>query len=232
MVAHLTEKRRLPGKSESAVVKTAMDRRAALEFLEEYVLSPTAGPGDMVERFVKINQARDIISLELLFNTAIHQLRNEFSALEILAPQGYIYTQDPASIFAREIGADFLNRLMFAALKHLSSENIFTNMRAYAFNDYADKGGMKLAEAALEKQRHVRVLKKWSLFKGQEDTYDPSGIEGGEGAWLVIHNNSDGFGQNIETEGEFGSLDGAVGANSSAAASLERSREDLLSYIV
>jgi hypothetical protein len=52
-----------------------------------------------------------------------------------------------------------------------------------------------------------------------------------EGAILVIHNNSDGFGQNIETENAFGSLDGAIGANSSAAASLRRDRKDLLDFV-
>jgi len=49
---------------------------------------------------------------------------------------------------------------------------------------------------------------------------------------LVVHNNSDGFGQNIETEYALGSLDGAVGSNSSAAASLYRGREDLLDFIL
>jgi hypothetical protein len=41
---------------------------------------------------------------------------------------------------------------------------------------------------------------------------------------------TDGFGQNIETEWESGSMDGAIGANSSAAASLLRTRKDLLQY--
>lgn len=230
IVAHLTQEGRLPAKSE--VLKSSMDRKDALDFLETYVLASTSLPESLVGRLVKINRDRDIVSLELLFNTAVHQLRNEFSALEIVAPQGYIYTYDPASIFAREIGADMLNRIMFAALKHLSSENSFTNMRAYAFNDYADRGALKLAQAALVRQDHVTVMRKSALFEGPGDTYDPSRIKGGEVAWLVIHNNSDAFGQNIETEGESGSLDGAVGANSSAAASLERNREDLLNYII
>jgi hypothetical protein len=230
MVAHLTADGYLPSKSE--VSKTAMDREAALQFLEEFILSPTSTQADMIRKSVRINQARDTVSLELLFNTAVHQLRNEFSALELTTPQGYVYTYDPASIFAREIGAGFLNRVMFAALKHLSSENRFANMIVYAFNDYADRGALKLAEAALRAQKHVRVLPKRRLFKGWKDTYDPSGIEGGKGAFLVIHNNSDAFGQNIETEGESGSLEGAVGANSSAAASLLRTREDLLDNVL
>lgn len=230
MVAHLTQEARLPARTE--VIRSAMDGGEALGFLERFVTSPHSRPDDMVGQFIKMNNARDVISLELLFNTAVHQVRNEISALEGLAPQGYIYTYDPASIFARVVGADLLNRVMLAALKHISSENHFANMRAYAFNDYADKAALRLTEAALEEQDHVRVLRKATLFSGPDDTYDPSSIEGGQDAWLVIHNNSDAFGQNVETEWESGSLDGAVGANSSASASLERKREDLLMYII
>lgn len=50
-------------------------------------------------------------------------------------------------------------------------------------------------------------------------------------AMSVIHNNSDGFGQNIETEAMTGSLDGAIGSSSSVAASLERSRGHLSNFI-
>jgi hypothetical protein len=230
MVAHLTQEGRLPARSE--VSQHAMDRSRTIGFLETVIFTSTSVSEELVGQFAKVNHGRDIVSLELLFSTAVHQLRNEFSALEIVAPQGYVYTYDPASIFAGEIGADLLNRVMFAALKHLSSENSFKNMRAYGFNDYADKRGLDLAKAALGDQNHVKVVPKGSLFKGPKNTYDPGNIEGGEEAWLVIHNNSDAFGQNIETEGESGSLDGAVGANSSAAASLERKREDLLKYVI
>ena len=78
----------------------------------------------------------------------------------------------------------------------------------------------------------LKWCSKSSLFAGPRNTYDPKGIEGGEEAWLVIHNNSDAFGQNIETEGSSGSMDGAIGANSSASATLERRRKDLLDYVI
>lgn len=42
----------------------------------------------------------------------------------------------------------------------------------------------------------------------------------------------DGFGQNIESEWESGSMDGAIGANSSASASLFREREDLVDNLM
>lgn len=48
---------------------------------------------------------------------------------------------------------------------------------------------------------------------------------------LVLHNNSDAFGQNIETEGET-SMDGVIGYNSDAAVQLERGRSDLVNIIV
>ena len=49
-----------------------------------------------------------------------------------------------------------------------------------------------------------------------------------EGAMLVVHNNSDALGQNIESEYAGGSLDGVIGAYSSAAGSLMRDREGSL----
>ena len=48
---------------------------------------------------------------------------------------------------------------------------------------------------------------------------------------LVLHNNSDAFGQNIETEGP-SSLDGVIGSYSDAACHLERNRENLLSFVM
>ncbi|CAM6085767.1 unnamed protein product [Calypogeia fissa] len=171
-----------------------------------------------------------VVAIELLFNVYVHQLRNELSALEALCPQGYVYTFDPPSIFALDIGATILNRLQFAALKHIASMNNFANMRVFAFNGYADRDAVSLLKVALSSQSHVRVLSKVTLFGGPKGTNSP--MSGNEGALLVIHNNSDGFGQNIETEWKSGSLDGAIGANSSAAASLKRARPDLVANLM
>ena len=76
------------------------------------------------------------------------------------------------------------------------------------------------------------MTSKSELFKGHDGRYNIELLKQAEGAMLVVHNNSDGFGQNIETEHALGSLDGAVGSNSSAAASLHRGREDLLDFIL
>ena len=224
MVEHLTEEARLPGIREAAA-----EASSTIAILENFIRSPVLYFEPIVGKYVQLRTG-PVLSLELLFNTAVHQLRNELSALEALCPQGYVYTSDPPSIFAQEIGATILNRLQFAALKHLASENTFSNMRAFAFNSYIDPEAIKLLKAALSNQPHVLVVSKQDLFKAQKSTY--AALPGTEGALLVIHNNSDAFGQNIETEWETGSMDGAIGANSSAAASLKRDRSDLISNLM
>jgi hypothetical protein len=225
MVGHLTQEARLHSIREAAAQMT----ESPIALLESFIRSPSPNPANLTSTYFKLPYG-SILSLELLFNTALYQLRNELSALETLCPQGYVYTSDPPSIFAREIGSTILNRLQFAALKHLAAENAFLNMRVFAFNDYTDHGAINLLKAALSNQPHVMVVPKSALFKGPRSTY--AALPSTEGALLVLHNNSDAFGQNIETEWESGSMDGAIGANSSAAASLKRDRSDLISNLM
>jgi hypothetical protein len=230
IIYHLTEVRRLPARKS---VKGLLDIDATIQLLESFITTPIDKTDKIVGKYTSLDNTR-IVSLEILFNTAAQQAKNELAALEVLCPQGYVYTYDPASIFARKIGAKILNRLMFAALKHLSEHGKFENMRVFGFNDYADRGAMSLLRSALRRQEHVIVTSKQDLFNGAggaQGLYDVTHIPQASGAMLVVHNNSDGFGQNIETEGMVGSLDGAIGSSSSAAASLERNRKDLLDFI-
>jgi hypothetical protein len=224
MIAHLTKGSRLPSTREAS-----SKGASTVAILENFIQSPHLSLEPILGNYVQL-QRGPVLSLELLFNTAVHQLRNELSALEAVCPQGYVYTSDPPSIFAMEIGAEILNRLQFAALKYLADKNKFLNMRAFAFNNYADPGAVGLLKAALSNQPHILVVPKSSLFEGPRSTY--AALPGTEGALLVIHNNSDAFGQNIETEWESGSMDGAIGANSSTAASLKRNRSDLVSNLM
>lgn len=230
IIYHLTEARQLPARKN---VTDILDIDKTIQLLESFITSPIGNTDKIAAKFTGLDNNR-IISIEILFNTAVQQAKNELAALEVLCPQGYVYTYDPASIFARKIGAKTLNRLMISALKHLSDNYKFENMRVFGFNNYADGAALSLLRAALRKQEHVVVTSKQDLFNGTggpQGLYDITHFPQAKGAMLVIHNNSDGFGQNIETESMAGSLDGAIGSSSSAAASLERSRKDLLDFI-
>jgi hypothetical protein len=186
MVHHLTAAHCLPGVSE--VAKRTLERPEAMNYLENQISILETDYKAICDIYVKL-PSRAVISVELLFNSAVQQLRNEISALEAFCPQGYVLTIDPPSIFAQEIGATFLNRILFAALKWLAEGGSdFANMKAFAFNDYADRGALGLLLVALEKQGHVQVVRKDSLFPGLSYTY--KALEGTEGALLVVHNNS------------------------------------------
>jgi hypothetical protein len=236
IVFHLTASHRLPPRKDAV---DAMSVDEAITFLESVIKSEKDVEEQLVDKFMETLNDQ-VVSLELLYNTAVQQAINEFSALEAMFPQGYVYTYDPAVIFARQIGSRILNRLFLAAVKAVSNQNVFANMKTFAINDYNDKKLVDLANTALTAQvtgseapgntevRHtIRCCSKSQVFDGKRGLY--GGAE--KGAMLVVHNNSDGFGQNIETENMGGSLDGAIGASSSAAASLERGREDLLDFI-
>lgn len=224
MVEHLTQEARLP-----SILEAGSNATLRVAIIEDFIRQSPLFFDLVYTNYVQL-QTGPVLSLELLINTAAHQLRNELSALEALCPQGYVYTSDPPSIFAQEIGATILNRIQIAGLKYLAAENTFSNMRAFAFNSYADPGALNLIKVALSRQPHVLVVPKSAFFQGPRSTY--AALPGTEGALLVIHNNSDAFGQNIETEWESGSMDGAIGANSSAAASLKRDRSDLISNLM
>ncbi|MCX6987328.1 MAG: hypothetical protein NT065_04140 [Chlamydiae bacterium] len=173
-----------------------------------------------------------VVSLEMLYATYLQQLRNEFRVLNQYAPQGYVYTIDPPAIFVRCLeggapGGDpahILNRLQALAFKDLKREELFTNMQVIAFNDFRDRSLLPLLGQVFPKKI---VVSKSSLFQ-----QNPKGTYFGHpNLALVIHNNSDGFGQNIEFEGP-SSLDGVIGSFSNAACTLKRDREDLFDHVM
>ncbi|GMK57338.1 hypothetical protein CspeluHIS016_0401720 [Cutaneotrichosporon spelunceum] len=177
-----------------------------------------------------VHLPKGVVSLELLFRSYVEALSNELGALEAVCLQ-YVYTSDPPTIFARECDATLLNRLQAAALEYLVGLNPqqIKNMRIFAFNDYADPNATYYFQKALN-ATNVVVMTKSALFPKEQGGYywPPSK---GKGCLLVLHNNSDAFGQNIETEGPGGSMDGAIGCNSSVASSLQRDRWDLLTQV-
>lgn len=204
----------------------------AISAIESTLLSPhPISPTFLANTFV-ISARRTILSLEMLRWTYVAALANEFSTLESLCKAaGYAYTHDPPSIFARNLDPTLMNRLFLLAVHDIAARNPLPSLSIFAFNTYADPPALELLRAALRSQPHVKVLSRAELFSGRSGRLDEKLPAIKAGATLVLHNNSDAFGQNIETEGGYGSLDGAVGEASSAAAGLRRGRADLVSFM-
>lgn len=220
MVYHLTAAHKLPALHEIGAPKT---EKEALERLEELICSDNFHPIMLKHEFAKLNG--HVISLEAFFNIYHHQIRNEFSALEALLPQGYVYTIDPPSIFAAQLGGAgnvaILNRLQTLALKYVNANTPLNNLKRIGFNNFADPKNLE----HLNNVFPGKGVPKAQLFQNSLN------YSGEKGLALVIHNNSDAFGQNIETEGPT-SMDGIIGVYSDAALQLKRDREDLGKYVI
>jgi hypothetical protein len=223
MIYNLTSDHKLPSLSTIESSKIA-DFKLAEQKLNGLIVDSNADPSvELHNQFVKING--HVISLEALYNIYLHQIRNEFSVLESLLPQGYVYTIDPPSIFAKQLGGDanvsILNRLQILALKQIHKNTPLNNLKMIGFNDYNDSAAVRL----LQKVFPNKVIEsKKELFKGGKYSVENDYA-------LVEHNNSDAFGQNIETEGPT-SKDGVLGYLSDASCHLNRTRADLLQLIV
>ncbi|CRX38483.1 hypothetical protein [Estrella lausannensis] len=236
MVYHLTKEHRLPARE--AAEGIALGPEEANQLLDALICDDASHAmaeadekgesGSISDRFngVYVNLGSHILSLEALYSLYLQQVINEFSALEATLPQGYVYTIDPPSIFAAVIGVEnvaLLNRLQLLALKELNKKSPLVHLKVIGFNGYADPKCLDLYKVVFEDKE---VVSKTSLFAGAGGKYSF------EKAYaLVEHNNSDAFGQNIETEGA-SSKDGVIGVYSDAAHHLQRDRNDLLDYIV
>lgn len=212
MVHHLMSDHRIPPLAEV----TVSDNPANVnEEIRQLVLSGADVNADALKgRFVRLDGGQ-VVSLEALFNLYREQLRNEFQVLENYLPNGYVYTMDPPVIFARQFRPpSLLNSLQVLAFKSLKDEGFsFENLKNVGFNDFQNDGTLNLWQAILGD----KAVPKRSLF-GNDGHY----IEGDEGFALVLHNNSDAFGQNIEFEGGKGSMDAVLGEFSDASCSLKR----------
>lgn len=219
MIYHLSPDRRLPALSE--VAESAICTEAQAKAYLETMIGRDLPQRPLHGIYVRTAKGH-VISLEILFRVYVEQLRNEFKVLNPNAPQGYIYTISPPSIFSRELGGSSLqNRVQSLAFQSLGNQNLFSSMAAIAYDDYADPRMVPLLQKSLP---HIRIMSSAELFDGSGQYIGPKGKA------LVIHNNSDAFGQNIETEGET-SMDGVIGRNSDAALHLDRKKVDLVSFV-
>lgn len=221
MVYHLTKDHCLPNVSE---VKAMTSKQAKSE-LESIIKDPQIRDVSASLQGKFVNLKGHVISLEALYNIYLNQIVNEFSILESTLPQGYVYTIDPPVIFSKQIGnenVDILNRLQLLAIKEVYETNALKNLKIVGFNHFEDSTAINLYRRALPT---IQVCSKQELFSGPNKTYSNT-----DGFALIEHNNSDGFGQNIETE-SLTSKDGVLGTFSDAAHALKRDRADLTSHI-
>jgi hypothetical protein len=236
LIYHLTASHMLPAINDM-IKKTALSVDGILDFLLKVIeLTPAKDlPRQVRDMFFHHN--KHYVSLEVMFNTAVHQIRNEMVLLEKFNKQrGYVYTFNPPAIFVRifgQRGTELLARIHVAALKYVAGALMeFKNCKVFAWANFNSPLILGLIRKALYSQPHIRVMSNDELFSGKSGAglYNPPAEA--EGAMLVIHNNSDAFGQNIETEPSGGSLDGVVGEWSSAAGSLARERKDLCDHLL
>lgn len=229
------------GYTDSDIIET-MTFPAAYEYLYKFTVEKSyfdpnklmidqffEQPPDMSSR--KDESAKRCYSLEILFNTAVHQIRNDISILEACCPQGYVYTHQLSEKYSKALGhtrMPFLDRLMLAALNYFAQTDVFTNMKAFAFYHKYDAKAMEMLTTALKPQRHVKVMRFDDLFP--MPTYEYRAPPGCEGALLVLHADCSPF-HNFDAHPK-GTCAAALAAASSAAASLHRNREDLLSFIM
>lgn len=192
LIAALVEGGSLP--SRGAAASSAISPAKAISMIESHIRSTTLPSNPLKAVFVDIGSS-NLVSLELLHKSAYHQARNELSGLDRVCQQGFVYTFQPPSIFARCIGATLLNRLQFLAIRQLCERSDFSTsrLRVYAFSDYADAGAIPLLRKAFERRPAIQVMKREDLYPAPEYLYRPPASA--REAVLVIHNNSDGFGQ-------------------------------------
>lgn len=228
MVYHLSPDHRIPARSEIDP-KQIMMEDVAINKLEELIRNPQKEGRFLKDKYMYLpNGGGAVISLEMLYQMYLKTVRNEFAVLNANAPQGFVYTIDPPKIFAQMFNSkpNVLNRLQALAFQSLSKEEgLFSNLKVIGFNDFSDKTMVPLLQNVFP---DVQVLSKSSLFEREGCRYiGPSGLP------IVEHNNSDAFGQNIETEELWmgGSMDALLGTYSNAPCVVRRNRSDLLSKV-
>ena len=188
-ILHLTRDGRLPRARDTKPVS----RNDAVQLIEGDLRSPTFNPELLRDKFVITSAGA--LSLEMLEQSYVASLVNELSVLEIICPNGHIYLYNPPSIFARFFPAVLSTRLMALALRRIAADNDLSCLHTFAIDTFGDPDSLAIMKLALSAKQRVKVLSREELFG------DGGHLRCDTGLTLVCHNNSDGFGQNIETEG-------------------------------
>ncbi|GAA5840611.1 hypothetical protein JCM9279_007379 [Rhodotorula babjevae] len=203
--------------------------------------SPSVPPSAALKDRCLVLESGTVLSLDMLVGAYIASLSNELSALEALCALdegGYAYTFSPPAIFARRLPADLSTLLVLCALREIvlaassgpQPRAALPAMRLFALGTHLPALAALLPLARAVLPPHVVVLSRDELFPASHGGALALPPEC-DGATLVVHNNSDAFGQNIESEAAGGSLDGVLGVWTDASRSLRRDREDLLDFV-
>lgn len=148
----------------------------------------------------------DVLSLEMLRGIVNEMIRVECAALTVVAKRFNIrlfYTWDPPSIFAKCFDLKILESLWLEAITRPGVLN--ENFVGLAYNDYANDQMIYQLQKALPNRIIVCRKSEYSVQPGQI---------------RVLHTNSDAFAEHTRTQPLSTSLDGAIGASTSVAASL------------
>lgn len=230
MIHHLSAGHELPAASSVRAISLG----EGIKKLEELIANGASA--DQLPPYIKVGDM--ILATEVVFNILWRQVKNEFDVLEASLTKGYVYTFNPPSIFYNGFGKDSDNirqlfaRLQTLAIRKYNEEVGFYHLKVFGYSTFKDEKSIEW----LQKVLSVPVVARDALFMDSKDNvkYPPDTLDASlknelEGTALVIHNNSDAFGQNIETEGA-SSLDGVIGVYSDAACVLKRERDDHIYY--
>jgi hypothetical protein len=128
MVYHLTKAHVLPAKGKIDK-ESCLSVKDSIKYLEELITTTEsnfiANVEDTIDtRYTKVGIGH-IVSLELLLNTAIHQVRNELSALERMCPQGYCVYLRPTICLCGRDGSDNLKSTSHPGVEtHFSGKQV------------------------------------------------------------------------------------------------------------
>ncbi|BGP50263.1 hypothetical protein JCM10450v2_006179 [Rhodotorula kratochvilovae] len=236
-VHHLVRSRVLPALGDLPYPPWSVAQATTL-LKRHFATSPSEPTSTTVQSRFLLLASGTVLSLEFLYVSYVASLSNELSKLEALCPAaqgGYAYTFSPPSIFARRLPPEFSTLLVLLALHELvlasspAPAPALPAMRLFALGAHTPALAALLPLARSALPSHIALLTREQLFPPPGGTLvlPPSA----ERAALVLHNNSDAFGQNVQSEQAGGSLDGVLGAWGDASRGLRRERADLCHWV-
>lgn len=168
LVYHLTKEHRLPGKSEVKLFESYDKTMLELKPLLESDMSVDAIQTHLKNEVI-CNNDKTMLSLEVIFNILLHQLRNAAKILEETVPQGYVYGLP--SFDRPKKSREIYNFLLILALKCVQKESPLNHMKSVIYDKYL--------------RDYVKVLEKLFPNKVHEEAKAVSILEEFKGAAFI-----------------------------------------------